>query len=57
MVHTCKVSTNTEERIRWKGFTFSSCQVEIRQHTEFQLPVVPVSDPKVCVGGWVASVC
>ena len=30
--------------------------VNIRLHTEFQLPIMPVSGPKVCGGGWVVVV-
>ena len=36
-----------------KAVEFSSSWVEISLHTEFQLPMLPVSGPKVCGGGWV----
>ena len=35
-----------------KILDFSFSWVKIRLHTEFQLPIMPVSGPKVCGGGW-----
>ena len=34
-----------------KILDFSFSWVKIRLHTEFQLPIMPVSGPKVCGGG------
>ena len=38
-----------------KILDFSFSWVNIRLHTEFQLPIMPVSGPKVCGGWWVGG--